>query len=86
MRVLSTVLFLALLASATRAAEPAVRDGLLLRVDAAAQGTRSQQPVDTAVDTSPRGLRGFQLAVERRPTLVSDGQAAYFKFEDRKHV
>lgn len=83
MKVLSRILFLALLANTAPAAEPPVRDGLILWVDAAAQGTHSQQPVDAVADASPRGLRGFQLVPERRPILVSDGQAAYFKFDGK---
>ncbi|HTD88329.1 MAG TPA: hypothetical protein VK850_17280, partial [Candidatus Binatia bacterium] len=54
-----------------------------LWVDAAAQGTRSQQPAHTVLDGSARGLRGFQLVPERRPSLVSDGQAAYFRFDGK---
>src|SRR5687768_12662963 len=74
---------LLLLASSILAAEPPVRDGLALWVDAAAHGSARQRPVDVVVDTSSRGLRGFQLAAERRPVLVSDGQAAYFKFDGK---
>src|SRR5436190_9050177 len=83
MKVLSTILCRALVASAARAAAPPVRDGLVLWVDAAAQGTRSQQPAHTVLDGSARGLRGFQLVPERRPSLVSDGQAAYFRFDGK---
>ena len=72
-----------LLASCGIAAEPVVSKGLILWVDASAQPTRSQQPVDMVVDGSSRGLRGFQLVPERRPTLVSDGQVGYFKFDGK---
>jgi glucose/arabinose dehydrogenase len=83
MKMRLSVLFLALLASSATAAEPAVRDGLILWVDAAAQTTRRLQPVDMVVDTSSRGQRGFQLVPERRPILVSDGQTAFFKFDGK---
>lgn len=72
-----------LLASSVLAAEPPVRDGLFLWVDAGAQGSARQRPVDVVVDTSSRGVRGFQMAAERRPVLVSDGSAAYFKFDGK---
>ncbi|HKQ39877.1 MAG TPA: ThuA domain-containing protein [Verrucomicrobiae bacterium] len=77
------VLLFVFLSNAADAAEPPVRDGLILWVDAATQGTYSQQPVDTVTDSSPRGLRGFQLAPEHRPVGISDGQAAYFKFDGK---
>jgi putative heme-binding domain-containing protein len=83
MKMRLSVLFLALFASSATAAEPAVRDGLILWVDASAQTTRRLQPVDMVVDTSSRGQRGFQLVSERRPILVADGQTAFFKFDGK---
>ena len=76
------LLFL-LLSSAAIAAELPVTNGLLLRVDAAAQTTRRQQPVDIVTDSSPRSLRAHQLLPEHRPMLMSDSGAAYFKFDGK---
>src|SRR5688572_17283216 len=76
-------LILSLLVNIAPAAEMPVRNGLVLHVDAAAQGSARQRPVDVAVDTSARGLRGWQLAAERRPVLISDGTAAYLKFDGK---
>src|SRR5689334_2067910 len=83
MRVQVAVLLLVLLAKAAFAVEPPVRDGLVLWVDASAQGIRGQQPVDAVIDGSKRGLRGFQLVPERRPLIVTDGEAAYFNFDGK---
>lgn len=76
-------LILVVLINAANAAEPPVRDGLILHFDASAQGSARQRPVDVAVDTSSRGMRGFQLAADRRPTLISDGGAAYLNFDGK---
>src|SRR5262245_32546524 len=83
MRVRLAVLFLAPFVDVALAADPSVRDGVILWVDASAQGIRGQQPVDAVIDASPRGLRGFQLVPERRPTVVTDGETAYFKFDGK---
>ena len=72
-----------LLAGCAFAAEPPVTDGLILRVDASAQPVRARQPVDVVVDSSSRGLRGHQLAPDRRPILVGDKQSAFFKFDGK---
>ena len=71
MKVRLTLLFSVLLANAGLAAEPPVCEGLVLWVDASAQGLRGQQPVDAVIDSSKRALRGFQLVPERRPMMVS---------------
>jgi len=83
MKVQWSLLCLALATSSALTAELPVRDGLILHVDAAAQSSARQRPVDTVLDTSSRALRGFQLAAERRPLLISDGKAAYFKFDGK---
>src|SRR5688572_25437003 len=77
--------------TAARAAEPPVRDGLWLWLDASAQrdarqsasfpGTGHLQPVDFLLDTSGHQRRARQLAPDHRPVLHSDGEAAFLKFD-----
>ena len=79
--------------TAARAADPPVRDGLWLWLDAAAQrearqsasfpGTGHLQPVDFFLDTSGHNRRARQLAPDRRPVLHSDGETAFLKFDGK---
>lgn len=74
-------------------AEPPVRDGLILWIDAAAQPEarkklslpvlRRSQPLDMLVDTSTNARMAMQSLAEMRPAFVSDGEAAYLKFDGR---
>ncbi len=76
-----------------RAAEPPVRDGLWLWLDASAQraarqsasfpGTGHLQPIDFLLDTSGHQRRARQLGPENRPLFHSDGEAAFIKFDGK---
>src|SRR5438046_494083 len=75
------------------AADPTVRDGLLLWLDASAQTAarqaaslppiRSLQPVDILLDGSGHARQALQPAPDRRPMFVSAGTAALLKFDGK---
>jgi hypothetical protein len=82
-----------LFVTVARAAEPPVRDGLWLWLDASAQrdarqsaslpGTGHLQPLDFLVDTSGHQRRARQLGPDSRPVFHSDGEAAFIKFDGK---
>ncbi|HTD65908.1 MAG TPA: ThuA domain-containing protein [Candidatus Limnocylindria bacterium] len=75
------------------ASEPPVRDGLVLRFDASSQAASRQnaslpsvrhlQPMDLLLDASTNARMATQTSAERRPVFISDGQAAYLKFDGK---
>ncbi len=79
-----------------RAAEPPVKEGLALWLDASAQGElrRAQSfppigtlsPVDIVLDGSGKGRTAMQLTAALRPTLMTDGECAYWKFDGKDDV
>jgi glucose/arabinose dehydrogenase len=80
----------AVLSLGAKAAVPT--SGLILHLDAAAQPAlrhkgmpplRNGQPVDVAFSALPTGRIASQPSPDRRPTLVSDGAAAYLKFDGK---
>lgn len=81
------------LAAATHAAEPPVRDGLVLWLDAGSQRPARQaaslpplgnaQPVDILLDQSGRGRQALQHSAERRPKFISDGTTAFLAFDGK---
>lgn len=89
----ASLLWCVAFASVLHAAEPPVRDGLVLWLDAAAQGAarqaaslppiRSQQPVDILLDSSGHTRQAVQPAADRRPLYVTDGEAAFLKFDGK---
>jgi hypothetical protein len=89
---LSSLVFLITAATVgLQAAEPPVRDGLLIHFNAAAQANAREteslppiqhlQPADMVLDGSGNERHGVQPLAERRPTFVSDSDAAYLKFD-----
>src|SRR4051812_2437009 len=74
-------------------AEPPVREGLVLWLDASGQrearqkeslpSIGNQQPVDILLDTSGHRRQAIQPVPDRRPILSSDGEAAYLKFDGK---
>jgi len=84
---------LLLLAPLCRAAEPPVRDGLWLWLDASEQraagqsaslpGVANLQPVDLLLDISGHRRHVSQLAPDRRPIFHSDGEVAFLKFDGK---
>lgn len=76
-----------------QAAEPPVRDGLVLWLDAAAQREARQaaalpqignrQSVDLLLDRSPRARHAAQMIAERRPLFTADDEAAYLEFDGK---
>ncbi|HVR35150.1 MAG TPA: ThuA domain-containing protein [Methylomirabilota bacterium] len=91
MKTCAAFCILALTIHVARPAELPARDGLIFRLKASAQAEARQdaslppiqsfQPVDIALDTSSAGRRAMQAVASRRPEFVSDGKAAYFKFD-----
>lgn len=83
----------AALTAATHAAEPPVRDGLVLWLDASSQRPARQaasvpplgngQPVDILLDQSGRGRQALQHSPERRPKFISDGTTALLAFDGK---
>lgn len=75
------------------AAEPPVKDGLVLWLDAEAQADlrRAQSlpaishlgPVDMILDGSGKGRHALQMTAERRPMGVSDGETSFWKFDGK---
>ncbi|HKX63340.1 MAG TPA: hypothetical protein VJS65_15890, partial [Verrucomicrobiae bacterium] len=87
-------LILILTTASASAAETPVRDGLILRLDAAAQtGLRQRvglpslgrlQPVDMMLDSASIRTNAFhQFIPEARPVFVTDGTTAYVKFDGK---
>ena len=84
-------LFIAALSA--RAAEPAVRDGLLLWLDVSAQPEVRQaaslppignrQPVDILVDSLNQARQAVQPVAERRPVFITDSEIAYVQFDGK---
>src|SRR5678815_2629739 len=76
-----------------QAAEPAVRDGLVLWLDAAAQPAvrrsaslppiGNRQPVDILVDSLNDARQAVQPVAERRPMFLTDGEVAYLQFDGK---
>jgi hypothetical protein len=76
-----------------RAAEPAVRDGLVLWLDAAAQPAvrrsaslppiGNRQPVDILVDSLNDARQAVQPVAERRPMFLTDGEVAHLQFDGK---
>src|SRR5688572_23458232 len=74
-------------------AEPPVREGLVLWLDASAQvsarqaaalpPTRNLQPVDLLLDASGQSRNAIQPAAESRPKLITDGEVAYLQFDGK---
>ncbi|HVR35665.1 MAG TPA: hypothetical protein VMS21_07415, partial [Methylomirabilota bacterium] len=91
MKTCAAFCILALTIHVARPAELPVRDSLIFRLEASAQAEARQaaslppiqrfQPVDIALDTSSAGRRAMQAVADRRPEFVSNGEAAYFKFD-----
>src|SRR5688572_10766895 len=81
------------LATAAHAAEPPVRDGLVLWFDASGQRSARQaaalpplgngQPVDILLDQAGRGRQALQHSPERRPKFISDGTTAFLAFDGK---
>ncbi|MGI8603565.1 MAG: ThuA domain-containing protein [Verrucomicrobiales bacterium] len=78
---------------AVDATPAAVREGLVLWLDASAQGgarqagslppLHNQQAADIFLDSSGTGRQAVQPVADRRPVFVSDGAAAYLKFDGK---
>src|SRR5688572_7662780 len=94
MRLLQTLITtFALSVTSVRAAQPPVRDGVWLWLDASAQRSARQsaglpsighlQPVDFLVDGSGNQRHARQLAADRRPAFHSDGEVAFLKFDGK---
>jgi len=89
----SLLSLLVLATSSAPGAEPPVREGLVLWLDASAQrearqasslpAIGNQQPVDLLLDTSGHVRWAAQPVADRRPVLISDGEAAYLKFDGK---
>jgi hypothetical protein len=75
------------------AEKPAVENGLVLHLDAATQPAVRQagalppvgnrQPVDVWLGTSPAGREATQPVAERRPVFMTDGTAAFVRFDGK---
>ncbi|HEY0548069.1 MAG TPA: hypothetical protein VGF13_00625, partial [Verrucomicrobiae bacterium] len=93
MKIISLLCFVSILAGHVAGAEPAVRDGLILWLDAGEQSVlrqksllppmRNLQPVDLLLDASTNGGDAVQFVAERRPVFVSESKSAYLKFDGK---
>src|SRR4051812_15066759 len=92
MKPLNLILLL-LVSASISAAEAPMTDGLFFHLDSAAQREArraaslppfgNSQPVDFVLDTSTNNSLSFQPVPERRPVFISDGEAAYLKFDGK---
>src|SRR4030095_9222860 len=89
-------LFLLMIPLTASAAEPQVRDGLVLRFDAAAQAALRQrdglpflgrqQPVDMMLDSSSThatASAAHQCVPEASPVFIPDGTSPYVRFDGK---
>lgn len=75
------------------AAEPVVSEGLVLWVNASAQGEARDreslppishlEPVDFVLDSSAGGRRLDQIAADNRPVFITNGETAFFRFDGK---
>jgi putative heme-binding domain-containing protein len=82
-----------LVSTLMEAAEPPVKEGLVLWLDASAQGPARQaaalppirhlQPIDLLLDSSGLSRHAVQLSADRRPQFTSDSEVAYLLFDGK---
>jgi putative heme-binding domain-containing protein len=92
-RITAFFLCICLNAAGALAADPPVRNGLVLWLDASAQSAARQaaalpalgrlQPVDLLLDTSGTARNAVQPLANSRPTYISDGEVGYLKFDGK---
>src|ERR1043166_6897257 len=93
LQMIALVLAFSALAKSVFSGELPVKDGLFFHFDAGAQKEAragaalppmgNLQPADIALDSSSNHWVSFQAVAERRPVYVSDGEAAYLKFDGK---